>query len=361
MHALGIGRLTMLSRPLNVLVADGQEPMRKLTASQLRDLGARSVQLVKDGGEAWKQLRGGGFDLVVSDIELPVANGLQLLRSMRAEPTLAGCPFLLLTASAERAQIEQAIALGVSAILLKPYTQSLLLSHVERALRTGSPRRVAAAAAAPAVEVVAAPEAAPEAVEALDERLSLLVVDDTADNLVLLSQLFKEEYRVRLATNGHKALELCQSARPPDLVLLDVMMPGMDGFELARLLRERPDTEHIPIVFITAMDGNDARLRGLDLGAVDFITKPIDPELLRPKVRNFMRLLRQRRDLQNQIDLALDAAREQEAEQARLGGALRAAAQELAALQAEAGLSGPALQRLQRAQALLAEAGAPPT
>lgn len=79
-----------------------------------------------------------------------------------------------------------------------------------------------------------------------------------------MSSLFKDEYRVKIAHNGEKALSICQSDTPPDLVLLDIMMPGMDGFEVAQHLRGHPSSEHIPIIFVTAMTGEDARLKGME-------------------------------------------------------------------------------------------------
>jgi len=116
-----------------------------------------------------------------------------------------------------------------------------------------------------------------------------------ADNLLMLSHLFMDKYQVRITHTGEKALEICQSNTPPDLVLLDIMMPGMDGFEVARRMREHPTSEAIPVIFVTAMTGDDARLKGLELGAVDFVTKPVDPDMLKLRVRNFMRFVEQRK------------------------------------------------------------------
>jgi signal transduction histidine kinase len=91
-------------------------------------------------------------------------------------------------------------------------------------------------------------------------------------------------------------------------VLLDIMMPDMDGFEVAKRMREHPTSETIPVIFVTAMTGDDARERGLDLGAVDFITKPIDPNQLRLRVRNFMRYVNLRKTLQADYDSMLEVA-----------------------------------------------------
>jgi len=140
-------------------------------------------------------------------------------------------------------------------------------------------------------------------------RPTILVVDDTADNLLLLSHLFKEEYRVRIAHTGEKCLHICQSNDPPDLVLLDIMMPGMDGFEVARRMREHPTSETIPIIFVTAMTGENERHKGLALGAVDFVTKPIDPDGLTLRVNNFMRYVRLQKQTQANYDGMMELAR----------------------------------------------------
>jgi CheY-like chemotaxis protein len=151
-----------------------------------------------------------------------------------------------------------------------------------------------------------APTFAPERTK---ERPTILVVDDTPDNLHLLSSLFKDDYRVKNAHNGEKALHICQSDTPPDLVLLDIMMPDMDGFEVAQRLRGHPSSEHIPIIFVTAMTGEDARMKGMELGAVDFVTKPIDPVALTARVKNFMRYVELHSQLQADYDEMMQTER----------------------------------------------------
>jgi two-component system sensor histidine kinase/response regulator len=95
----------------------------------------------------------------------------------------------------------------------------------------------------------------------------------------------------------------------PDLVLLDVMMPEMDGFEVVRRLREQPATAHLPIIFVTGLSDEAAHLKGMDLGAVDFVSKDLDPKKLRSRVRNFIKFVDMRRQLQADYDAMLDAAR----------------------------------------------------
>ncbi len=122
------------------------------------------------------------------------------------------------------------------------------------------------------------------------EKATILVVDDTADNLSLMSNLLKDKYKVKIANSGGKALQIAASDSPPDLILLDIMMPGMDGYEVCERLKHNPGTSHIPVIFLTAkgemMDERD----GLELGAVDYITKPVSPPILMARVKNHLAL-----------------------------------------------------------------------
>ena len=109
----------------------------------------------------------------------------------------------------------------------------------------------------------------------------VLVVDDTIANIRILDDLLRGEYTVRVATNGATALRLALSEPRPDIVLLDIMMPDMDGYEVCRRLKSDPLTSNIAVVFITAMGNVEHEAMGLDLGAVEFIAKPFQPRLVR--------------------------------------------------------------------------------
>jgi len=119
----------------------------------------------------------------------------------------------------------------------------------------------------------------------------ILIVDDEPLNLQVLAGLLEDEYDVLAATDGEQALELARSALP-DLVLLDVMMPGMDGYEVCARLRASPATAGLPIIFITGLDDDQAETRGLELGAVDYVAKPVVPQILCRRVRNHVDLKR---------------------------------------------------------------------
>lgn len=126
----------------------------------------------------------------------------------------------------------------------------------------------------------------------LSPRPIVLVVDDTPDNLSLMSSLLKPTYQVKLANNGIKALQLAQADTPPDLILLDIMMPEMDGYEVCRELKSNARTRDIPVIFLTAkVEVEDERL-GLALGAVDYITKPVSPPIVLARVETHLSLKR---------------------------------------------------------------------
>jgi putative two-component system response regulator len=133
----------------------------------------------------------------------------------------------------------------------------------------------------------------------LPERPTVLIVDDTPENLTVLGELLQHRYRVRVASTGQRALQVAAGVPRPDLILLDVMMPGMDGYAVIRELRAHPDTRGIPVIFVTAMDGDADEERGLELGAVDYITKPIRPAIVLARVNAQMELKQARDWLQD--------------------------------------------------------------
>jgi class 3 adenylate cyclase len=116
----------------------------------------------------------------------------------------------------------------------------------------------------------------------------ILVVDDTPDNLFLMNALLEDEYEVVTAPNGEQALQIAQSEAAPELILLDIMMPEMDGYEVMRRLRSNSATAGIPVIFLTALTSIEEEQFGLDLGAVDYITKPISPPVVMARVHTHL-------------------------------------------------------------------------
>lgn len=132
------------------------------------------------------------------------------------------------------------------------------------------------------------------------QKPTVLLVDDTPDNIALLSALLKDRYKIKIATNGVKALQIANTAPHPDLILLDVMMPEMDGHETCRRLKAAPETVDIPVIFLTSRIQPEDEELGLSLGAADYITKPISPPIVLARVATQLNLKKARQLLQDQ-------------------------------------------------------------
>ena len=133
-----------------------------------------------------------------------------------------------------------------------------------------------------------------------DQKKTVLLVDDAPANIQVANSILKDIYKIRIATSGAKALELANVTPPPDLILLDVMMPEMDGYEVCARLKIAPETRDIPVIFLTGQTEIEDETRGFEVGAVDYIHKPFSPAIAKARV---------------QIHLVLGGIREQLARQ----------------------------------------------
>jgi putative two-component system response regulator len=133
-----------------------------------------------------------------------------------------------------------------------------------------------------------------------DTKPTVLIVDDAPDNLMLIKMLLQGKYRVKLALNGEIALRAAEQQPLPDLILLDVMMPDMDGYQVCRQLKANPVTSNIPVLFLTAKNHLEDQRRGFQEGALDYVTKPIDPEVLQARVATHLQLKTLRGQMQDQ-------------------------------------------------------------
>ena len=133
------------------------------------------------------------------------------------------------------------------------------------------------------------------------DKKTILIVDDTPANLDLLVEILKPEYRTKVAISGEKALELVLSGSPPDLILLDIMMPGLSGYEVCQQLKASPATRNIPVIFVTAMSEVEDETRGLELGGVDYVTKPISPPIVKARIKTHLDVSEQARELERMV------------------------------------------------------------
>jgi class 3 adenylate cyclase len=143
-------------------------------------------------------------------------------------------------------------------------------------------------------------------VQLSSENPVILIVDDTPENVDVLAGILREHYQIKVALNGPKAIKIAQSDSAPALILLDVMMPEMDGYEVCRQLQMNERTRRIPVIFVTAKAGDEDEAQGLGLGAVDYITKPVSPAIVLARVRTQLALKQSHQRLE---DLSLKLAR----------------------------------------------------
>ncbi len=132
------------------------------------------------------------------------------------------------------------------------------------------------------------------------EKKLILIVDDTPENLHLMSEVLKDNYKVKVANSGEKALKIAKGEKTPDLILLDIMMPDLDGYEVCRRLKAHPMTSDIPVIFVTGKADETDEKKGFDIGAVDYITKPISVPVLISRVNTHLQLKAARDFLQDQ-------------------------------------------------------------
>ncbi|MDK2124714.1 response regulator [Parachitinimonas caeni] len=292
---------------LPILVVDDQAPMRQAIVSVLREMGYGLTQEADCADAAMQQLRAGGIHAVISDWNMPGMSGLELLRWVRGEPRYLHLPFMLVAAETSRETIRLAFEAGASDYLIKPFTANNLKERVRRLLGADAP----VVAPCPAV-----PVASPRVIGEMESMAALsrmkassvLIVDDVPTNIEVMTGLLKAEYTIKVAVSGARALEIARSTTPPDLILLDVMMPDMDGFEVCRQLKADPTTRDIPVIFLSARDAGDDVAAGLELGAVDYVTKPVNPVVLRARLRTHLKLRNAFADLERRNRALVESA-----------------------------------------------------
>ena len=287
------------------LVVDDFDPMRKTVQRNLQAMGYVNIVLASNGREAINILEKTQVDCVISDWNMPVMNGFELLQYVRQSEQFKNLHFMLVTAESNRNSIEQAITEGVSNFLVKPFTQAVLRSKITTMLSR------------PAVSLQPQGDGGGEEGESLisnksSQDLSLsrvLVVDDVPVNIDVIVGFLKDEYIVNATTNGEKALEIINGAQKPDLILLDIMMPKMDGIEVCRRVKSNPETQHIPIIFLTAKVEESDMVTGLEVGAADYITKPVSAMILKARVKTQLQIKQSRDYLSDEIDTLMENAR----------------------------------------------------
>jgi len=272
--------------PRILIVDDVNENLHSLM-NILRD--AYAIIAANNGNKALELAQRAPFpDLILLDIKMPGMDGYSVLSRLKANPATAEIPVIFVTALSEAADEARGLTLGVADYISKPINPDLLHQRIRTQLELQRHRKNL-------LHFAIAEPVAPE------RRPSLLLVDDVPENIHELLEALKDDYRIMVANSGCKAMEMVQAAAPPDLVLLDVMMPGMDGYEVCRQIKATPSGKRIPVIFVTVVDATQEKVKGFAIGAADFITKPFDIDEVRARVRTHLELSRLQRSLEQLV------------------------------------------------------------
>jgi len=272
MNELADGKTDDRSR---ILIVDDMRENLHALMNILRDDYAISAAT---GGEKALELarRQPQPDLILLDIKMPGMDGYEVLRQLKADPATADIPVIFVTALSESADEASGLKMGAADYIAKPANPDLLKLRVLTQLELRRYRR----------------KPAQPPGTANGAHFNILVVDDVPENIHALVNALSSEYRVTVANHGQKAVELVQGPTPPDLVLLDIVMPEMDGYEVCRRIKATEAGNRIPVIFLSVIDATVDKVRGFSMGAADYITKPFDIDEVRARIHAHLELSR---------------------------------------------------------------------
>ena len=213
-------------------------------------------------------------DLVLLDIKMPDMDGYEILQTLKSDPRTRNIPVILVTALADAVNEAYGLSLGAADYITKPVNPDLLRVRVMAQLELQRNSR--------APEIFCGEEE--------QENSTILIVDDVSDNIHELVTALGDEFRIKAATSGREALAIVEGDDPPDLILLDILMPEMDGHETLRRIKMTKAGERIPVIFVTIVDKTVDKIRGFSLGAADYVTKPYDIDEIRARIRTHLRI-----------------------------------------------------------------------
>lgn len=292
------------------LVVDDFESIRKTIKKELILSGAKAVDEASNGEDALKMMHDGHYDAVLSDWNMPKKNGLELLIDIRNDKQLYKTPVMLITAETDRDMVRDAIQHKVNDFLVKPFSLQMLM---ERVMDLIDGKYATASEILAVLDTPISHEVLGLADElASFENMNVLVIDDSADNLDVIVGCLKGECQLKAANSTKVARKVLEKTNI-DLILLDIMMPDEDGYEFCGWLKQQPSFKSIPVLFLTAKDQPDDVAKGLLLGAVDYVTKPVHPVVLKARVATHLRINAQNQMLLKHARMLKRTVKEKEA------------------------------------------------
>lgn len=271
-----------------ILIVDDNNVNREVVAALLSKYKLK-YNMATNGTEAIDKLNKNNYDIIFMDLQMPIMDGYEATQKIRKFNKKV--PIIALTATSFNQDRNKAFSVGMNAFLTKPIEPNLFYKELSNYLNfnVDQPSSVLEA---PIPESITKNN--PNEKEYVKKRI--LIVDDEITNLKILANALNKDYIIQVASQGSRALELCNGEMQPDLVLLDIQMPNMDGYELCRLLKEDPNTNQIPVIFVTALSTPESEEKGLNIGAVDYITKPYKMAVVKARIRTHIKL-KQKTDL----------------------------------------------------------------
>ena len=261
-----------------ILVVEDHPINRDVIGELLHSMRLKAT-FAENGHEGVRQFNENSFDLILMDLQMPKIDGYEAAQMIREYNK--SIPIIALTASALEEDRLKALEAGMDDYLTKPIDKTqlghLLQKYIE-ASEFETPVEVSKKTQEKNSRMLK------------DKTPRILIVDDVSTNSKILANSLKDEYILQIAKNGQTALKIAESNTPPDLILLDIMMPDIDGYDVCQALKNNTKTQSIPVIFLTALDHNQDEERGLTLGAVDYITKPYHMPIVKSRIRNHLSL-----------------------------------------------------------------------
>ena len=281
--------MTQTARPHpRILIVDDMPENLHALMQILRD--DYAISAATNGEKALElALREPRPDLILLDIKMPGMDGYAVLQALKSDTATSDIPVIFVTALSEAADEARGLELGAADYVTKPVNPDLLRLRLRTQLELKRYRAVPGRFDCVRQHV---PESPP----------AILVVDDVPENIHELLEALKGDYRILVAGNGQRALEIMRNPVPPDLVLLDIVMPGMDGYEVCRRIKSLPGVNRTPILFITVVNASPDKVKGFDLGAADYITKPFDIDEVKARIRTHLELAQLRLYLEHLLE-----------------------------------------------------------
>jgi len=262
-----------------VLVVEDNELNMKLVRTLL-ELGKYEVLCANDAGTGIRLAGEHTPDLILMDIQLPDMDGLTATRQLKKDPKTEKIPVVALTAYAMKKDENMALDAGCNGYMSKPIDTKNFLSFVSKHISNGNGK--------------------PHKAKSIGKPAILIVDDDPMNVKFLNTLLTKEGFHTETAYDGIEALEKIRE-NPPEMILLDIMMPGIDGYQVTQKLKGDPSTHNIPIILITALDGAADKARGMEAGADEFLNKPVNKTELIARVKSLLKLKIYQEQLSNRI------------------------------------------------------------